>query len=140
MSTTELFLLCKDMLSVKESSRYVTNYYSTIIHLMYMYIFTAVVAVCGTACEYQEVIFDCAVYVFVSMSVETFHKYLLKYSHVAIFRDRLDGSLRGMFMIDYKTNLSIDGRSYNCINVSAIKIKLDVLIFCLHVALFYSWE
>ncbi|XP_062505379.1 uncharacterized protein LOC134182067 isoform X1 [Corticium candelabrum] len=72
VSTTELFLLCKNMLSVKESS---------------------------------------------SMSVETFHKYLLKYSHVAIFRDRLDGSLRGMFMIDYKTNLSMDGRSYNCINL-----------------------
>ena len=90
--------------------------------------------------EYQAVIFDCAVYVFVSMSVETFHKYLLKYSHVAIFRDRLDGSLRGMFMIDYKTSLSIDGRSYNCINVSVMN-KINVLIFVsLCVALFYSWE
>ena len=73
-------------------------------------------------------------YVFVSMSVETFHKYLLKYSHVAIFRDRLDGSLRGMFMIDYKTNLSMDGRSYNCINVSVIN-KINVLI-CLFMCCF----
>eukprot|EP00118_Oscarella_pearsei_P018855 m.196083 g.196083 ORF g.196083 m.196083 type:complete len:361 (+) comp39529_c0_seq26:682-1764(+) len=51
-----------------------------------------------------------------------FHSVVLSYKYVAIFREKRDGSLCGMFLIDVKTDLERQGRRYN-------QIKMGVLLF-----------
>jgi hypothetical protein len=67
-------------------------------------------------------------------SIDQFQKVLLQYERVAIFRDQVDGSLRGMFLIDSQTGLNRHGRRYNCVKVSnwfqgTVHALLNLLIF-----------
>ncbi|XP_065842700.1 uncharacterized protein [Oscarella lobularis] len=51
------------------------------------------------------------------IKIEFFHSVLLKYKYVALFRERLDGSLRGMLLIDKDEGQIKNGRKYNCIKM-----------------------
>ncbi|KJE88466.1 hypothetical protein CAOG_00120 [Capsaspora owczarzaki ATCC 30864] len=44
--------------------------------------------------------------------LELFHRYLLSFLYVIIFRDQVDGSLRGMFLIDRERGQSYNGKSF----------------------------
>eukprot|EP00118_Oscarella_pearsei_P003330 m.13924 g.13924 ORF g.13924 m.13924 type:complete len:353 (+) comp25307_c0_seq3:94-1152(+) len=57
------------------------------------------------------------------IGLEQFHLVLLKYKYVALFRDRLDGSLRGMLLIDTEMGLIKEGRAYNCIKMGLALFK-----------------
>ena len=50
-------------------------------------------------------------------SIDHFHEVLLQYKYACFFRERLDGSLRGMVLIDPQMGLVKEGRRYNCIKV-----------------------
>lgn len=50
-------------------------------------------------------------------SIQQFWKVLLGYHYVFFFRDKLDGTLRGMFLMDVKDHRS-RGRSYKVIKVN----------------------
>jgi hypothetical protein len=57
------------------------------------------------------------------ISIDQFQKVLLQYERVAIFRDQVDGSLRGMFLIDSQTGLNRHGRRYNCVKLGLALFK-----------------
>ncbi|XP_065842699.1 uncharacterized protein [Oscarella lobularis] len=52
-------------------------------------------------------------------SIEATHAAILAYKYVALFRERQDGSLRGLFFVDVKTDLKREGKRYNLIRLAA---------------------
>ena len=59
---------------------------------------------------------------YTTLRIEVFHKILLQYTYVALFRDKTDGSLRGMTLIGIDREV-VEGKNY-----TVIKVWLDHVI------------
>ncbi|XP_062505204.1 uncharacterized protein LOC134181923 isoform X2 [Corticium candelabrum] len=59
------------------------------------------------------------------ISIDHFHEVLLQYKYACFFRERLDGSLRGMVLIDPQMGLVKEGRRYNCIKMGLALFKMN---------------
>ncbi|XP_065842698.1 uncharacterized protein [Oscarella lobularis] len=58
-------------------------------------------------------------------SIEATHAAILAYKYVALFRERQDGSLRGLFFVDVKTDLKREGKRYNLIRLGGLLFRSE---------------
>ena len=59
----------------------------------------------------------------VVFSIQIFHKILLQYTYAALFRDKVDGSLRGMTLLGFDRDM-VEGRKCTVMKVKCSSVSV----------------